>query len=320
MKLSIITINFNNCEGLRKTIESVVNQTWKEFEWIIVDGGSTDGSKELIEETALLLTSQGWNTENFSLLGFTAEDWKNDKHSIPAVIPQNPHPVPYLKWCSEKDNGVYNAMNKGVVKAQGDYLSFMNSGDTYYEEKTLELVFSMNLSSGIVYGDWIRVSQRGECSIAKSPQEITVPLLYQDNRICHQAMFINCSLFKEEGYDEQFHILGDWARWLKLACQGCSFQRISFPICRFMMGGLCCSNTEQKKKEIEMVRHCVPPHWQQTLELTYELQKKLSQYEDCIITRDSLLLIHEKRLYTKLLHLSLICIKGLRAIISRLNS
>lgn len=83
MKLSIITVNLNNVEGLRKTIDSVVNQTWQEFEWIIVDGGSTDGSKELIEETARQLDGHGWDTVNFSLLGFTAEDWKKKAYPVP---------------------------------------------------------------------------------------------------------------------------------------------------------------------------------------------------------------------------------------------
>ena len=78
MKLSIITINYNNKAGLQKTIDSVVAQTWRDFEWIIIDGGSTDGSKELIEQY--------------------------QQH--------------FAYWCSEPDKGVYNAMNKGIDKAK----------------------------------------------------------------------------------------------------------------------------------------------------------------------------------------------------------
>ena len=90
MKLSIITINYNNLEGFKKTAESVINQTWKEFEWIIIDGGSTDGSKEYIVKLNYDLTRNGWN------------------------------PIAY--WCSEPDKGIYNAMNKGIGKAKGEYL------------------------------------------------------------------------------------------------------------------------------------------------------------------------------------------------------
>ena len=89
MKLSVITINFNNKEGLAKTIVSVVGQTTRDFEWIIIDGGSTDGSMELIEN----------NSEYISY------------------------------YVSEPDKGIYNAMNKGIMASHGEYLLFLNSGD-----------------------------------------------------------------------------------------------------------------------------------------------------------------------------------------------
>ena len=89
MKLSIITINRNNAAGLRRTIESVVSQTYTEFEYIIIDGASTDESVDVIKEYA-------------------------DKITF---------------WVSEPDNGIYNAMNKGILKAKGEYLLFLNSGD-----------------------------------------------------------------------------------------------------------------------------------------------------------------------------------------------
>ena len=82
MKLSIITINYNNCEGLKKTIESVVNQIWRDFEYIVIDGGSTDGSLDVIKEFSSYI------------------DY----------------------WVSEPDKGIYNALNKGVVAANGEYL------------------------------------------------------------------------------------------------------------------------------------------------------------------------------------------------------
>lgn len=112
MKLSIITINFNNRDGLRKTIESVVNQTWQEFEYIIIDGGSTDGSVEVIKEYA-------------------------DR-------------IDY--WVSEPDKGIYDAMNKGFDQAKGEYCLFMNSADTMYEKTTLEKVNAALDGTDIVCG------------------------------------------------------------------------------------------------------------------------------------------------------------------------
>ena len=101
MKLSIITINLNNDTGLNKTIESVINQTLKNFEFIIIDGGSTDRSVELIKEYAGQI--------NY--------------------------------YVSEPDKGIYNAMNKGIRQAQGEYCFFLNSGDYFVNESVLEKVF-----------------------------------------------------------------------------------------------------------------------------------------------------------------------------------
>ena len=112
MKLSIITINYNNKAGLQKTIDSVICQTWKDYEWIIIDGGSTDGSKELIEQ----------------------------------------YQQYFAYWCSEPDKGVYNAMNKGITKAKGEYLNFMNSGDCFVCDSTLMDVFFKEISADIVAG------------------------------------------------------------------------------------------------------------------------------------------------------------------------
>jgi len=83
-KLSIITINYNNCAGLKRTIDSVVSQSFKDYEWIVIDGGSKDGSKDLIEQYS----------DSFTY------------------------------WVSEPDNGIYNAMNKGIEKANGEWMLF----------------------------------------------------------------------------------------------------------------------------------------------------------------------------------------------------
>ena len=98
MKYSIITVNYNDAQGLEDTIKSVVSQTYNDYEFIIIDGGSTDDSKYIIEE--------------------------------------NQSQIDY--WVSEPDKGIFNAMNKGILASKGDYLIFMNSGDCFYNEKVLD--------------------------------------------------------------------------------------------------------------------------------------------------------------------------------------
>ena len=113
MKLSIITINYNNCAGLQKTIDSVIAQTWRDFEWIVIDGGSTDGSKELIEKYK----------EHFAF------------------------------WCSEPDKGIYNAMNKGIIHATSDYLQFLNSGDNLTDERVVGEFVEKEWEEDVIAGD-----------------------------------------------------------------------------------------------------------------------------------------------------------------------
>ena len=113
MKISVITINYNNHDGLKKTIQSVVSQSYNDIEYIIIDGGSTDGSVDLIKEY-------------------------NDK-------------IDY--WISETDNGCYHAMNKGVKVASGEYVIFMNSGDYFYADDIIEYFVNSNPSEDVLCGN-----------------------------------------------------------------------------------------------------------------------------------------------------------------------
>lgn len=115
MILSIITVNLNNCKGLKRTIESVVSQVFTDYEWIVIDGGSTDGSYELIKQY---------------------DDY-------------------FSYWCSEPDKGIYNAMNKGIAHARGKYLQFLNSGDYLLNPNVLSIIFQQNHTSDIIYGNAI---------------------------------------------------------------------------------------------------------------------------------------------------------------------
>lgn len=169
MKLSIITVNYNNRGGLQRTIDSVVSQTWRDFEWIIIDGGSTDGSKELIEQ------------------------YQNH----------------FAYWCSEPDKGIYNAMNKGIDKAKGEYLNFMNSGDCFYEKDTLEKVLNHGLHADIVYGDFTKHG------IPAYHYKENIMLQLYEKSINHQSTFIKRYLLANYRYDEKYKIVSDWKFWLQ---------------------------------------------------------------------------------------------------------
>lgn len=112
MKLSIITVNYNDSKGLQRTIESVINQTFKDYEFIVIDGGSTDESVDVIKQY--------------------------EQH------------IDY--WVSEPDGGIYPGMNKGLRLAKGEYVNFMNGGDCYHSSDVLEKLFSMNVESDIITG------------------------------------------------------------------------------------------------------------------------------------------------------------------------
>ena len=105
MKVSIITISYNNLEGLKKTYDSISRQTFCDYEWIVIDGGSVDGTK--------------------------------------AVLKEHEHELSF--WCSEPDKGVYNAQNKGTEHANGEYCIYMNSGDSFFADDTLEKIFEKHI-------------------------------------------------------------------------------------------------------------------------------------------------------------------------------
>lgn len=171
MKLSIITINYNNKEGLQKTIDSVVCQTWRDFEWIIIDGGSTDGSKELIEQY--------------------------QQH--------------FAYWCSEPDKGIYNAMNKGIDHAEGEYLLFLNSGDVLYDACVLQRVDDLQVEADIISGQVERMDNQQPLRVY---DESILMQLYHDT-LNHQGTFIKRSLFGDLRYDENLKIVSDWKFWIE---------------------------------------------------------------------------------------------------------
>lgn len=198
MKLSIVTINYNNAEGLRKTLESVAAQTYWDIEHIIIDGASTDGSVDAIKEYVLA-------TENCA----TSEcGHPFFRHSV--------------RWLSEKDNGIYHAMNKGIRKASGSYIQILNSGDVLAANDVTErMVLETERLEypAIVYGNMIRNYGNGKLrrDTAKAKgfsreMEWTMDDFIKGT-VNHDPTYIRRDLYEKYGlYDETLKITSDW-KW-----------------------------------------------------------------------------------------------------------
>ena len=168
-KYTIITINYNNGKELRHTIESVINQTYKDVEYIIVDGGSSDDSVEIIKEYA----------DNIDF------------------------------WVSERDNGVYNAMNKGLSHAHGTYVNFMNSGDSFYSNRVIEDIDRQIDNSDILFGNVCDSHSGKRYGGIQSGSEVTF-LTLKKEILCHQGTFYRREIFDRHPYDESLKLIADW--------------------------------------------------------------------------------------------------------------
>ncbi|MBR1668766.1 MAG: glycosyltransferase [Bacteroidaceae bacterium] len=214
MKFSIITINYNNKEGLKRTIDSVVAQTFRDFEWLLIDGGSTDGSRELIEE----------NKHHFSY------------------------------WCSEKDNGVYNAQNKGIQRAKGEYVLLLNSGDCLAGSNVLAEVIKCGVQSDFILGNMI-VHEGGDDYIWDIKEEALTARQFFYGTLPHPGTFIKRTMFEQFGlYDEEMKICSDWKFFVEAILIGqATLKKIPVTISVFEGGGISDQMIEQSHKERKQV-------------------------------------------------------------------
>lgn len=182
-QLSIITINRNNSFGLEKTMRSVLSQTSTKFEYIVVDGASTDDSVRVIQRYAPALGSR-------------------------------------IKWISESDTGIYNAMNKGIQMSTGEYVEFLNSGDNLVDETVVERMYDALKQNGypsILYGNMLKDMPDGTVLRDKcfAGQDITF-LGFFVGTLNHSPAYIRRSLFERYGlYDESLKIVSDWKWYLQ---------------------------------------------------------------------------------------------------------
>lgn len=200
MKYSIITVCRNDLQGLKNTFNSIISQTCNDYEWIVIDGDSKDGTKE----------------------------WLNE-------LPKS------YKWISENDSGLYNAMNKGIELASGEYLVFMNSGDTFADSNVLEVVLEATKKHpSFIYGDSIDVTSRGEQYYRKARSHT---VLWKCMFTHHQSMYFDKSSLKSIRYNEKYKYSADYAfvcEFMKDKYKNDNkyIVRINIPACKFLLGGL----------------------------------------------------------------------------------
>ncbi len=217
-KLTIITVCRNIAGEIAETCESVASQTFRDFEWIVVDGASDDGTLDALERY---------------------------RPRIGTLI-------------SEPDRGPYHAMNKGVALARGEYLLFLNGGDYLVENTVLERVFASGKDADILYGDVAVLHADGFLEKYRSPSSEAITKEYFAYcGINHQAMLIKRDLFGRFGlYDEQYRIAADWERWVVFSKNGCSFDKFDFPLSVFRLNGMSSDkkNEQRMHEEAERIR------------------------------------------------------------------
>jgi len=211
LKLSIITINYNNATGLRKTIESVVSQTSDDFEYIVIDGGSTDGSIDVIKEFENKITY----------------------------------------WVSEPDHGIYHAMNKGIQAAKGDYCQFLNSGDWLVTSVVIEKMLIAMPECSIFYGNMLKLLPKGKIFRDICGQGNISMYTFYRGSLNHSPAFIKRSLFEKYGmYDETLKIVSDWKWYLKvIGLYNEPVKYVNLDVTCFNMNGISNTNSELENKE-----------------------------------------------------------------------
>lgn len=198
MRLSVITITYNNLSGLQKTARSVVVQQYADMEWIVVDGGSTDGTPEWLAQVA----NEGVISGGAGVANGMTDDGNGDFRM---------KDLGAFRFVSEPDKGVYDAQNKGIGMANGEYCFFLNAGDCFAGEDVLERLLAEPVEADIVYGNEVVVDAEGRrvdyCRGVENPSFVD---LY-NSCMKHQATLIRRALFERYGvYDSTLRICADW--------------------------------------------------------------------------------------------------------------
>lgn len=209
MKISVITINYNNVLGLQKTLQSVKEQTYNNYEYIVIDGYSNDGSQNIIEQYRNIIS----------------------------------------KYVSEKDTGVFNAMNKGIAFANGDYCIFLNSGDYFADKYVLEKAEEYLNDADFVSGDTICVDNKGNKKFWGAPKILSCYIIIR-YALSHQSTFIKTELLKRRPYREDLRIASDWEQELyEIVFHDATYKYLPLVVSIFNDEGMSRKNLDKVKEE-----------------------------------------------------------------------
>lgn len=189
MIVTIITVCRNHAQELERTIRSVESQTWQEKEYLVIDGASTDDTRNVIKA----------------------------------------HEASITRWISEPDQGIYDAMNKGVKMAQGEWVIFMNAGDTFASDNTLQRVFGSPQDADVIYGDVIK----GELVKKAEAPRNAHRMFY-----CHQSAFVRTRCLREFPFDIRHRMSADFKQVKQLYLSGKTFRQLDFPVANFDTQGV----------------------------------------------------------------------------------
>jgi glycosyltransferase involved in cell wall biosynthesis len=208
-KVSIITVVYNGIEFLEETIKSVISQTYPNIEYIIVDGGSKDGTLDIIK--------------------------KYEEH--------------ITKWISEPDKGIYDAMNKGIDLATGDWQNFLNAGDRFVDNDVLEKIFTTNLKNiTLVYGNIIAIRENGQTLNVNAIELKNDNSIKKGMKVCHQAIFYNKNIIIK--YDDKLRLKSEWKHLIEITRkENFSPKKFNFPIVYYSVGGLGAQQLKLNQKE-----------------------------------------------------------------------
>lgn len=210
MKISIITIVYNNVRDIEYTISSVLNQSYPDIEYIVIDGASTDGTLDIINRY---------------------------KDRINTIV-------------SEKDAGIYDAMNKGLALATGDYVLFLNSGDELYDNDTIRCIVEKGKGADIIYGETKLVDEQRHIIADRrhrAPDKFDWQSFRYGMNICHQAIYIKRSI--TEPYDLNYHLSADIDWIIRAAKKAKTTQNVHYYVARYLVGGMSQKRHRQSLKE-----------------------------------------------------------------------
>jgi len=220
VKISVVTVVYNCAATIEKTIQSVINQSYSNIEYIIIDGKSSDDTLEIVK--------------------------RYNKH--------------IYKTISELDHGIYDAMNKGVRQATGEYLIFMNSGDIFISELICEKV-AMKIKEtecDIFYGDYIAIDEESRIELIVKAKHLKS--IYRGMIFSHQAVFTKLELLKKHPFDIRFKISADFEQYISFFLEGRKFKYYPYTISKTLIGGISYSNinTSIEKTKILLKKKVFP--------------------------------------------------------------